>query len=72
MIQITGQNYARKTDIQFSYLQFKECNFSQEIPGTVLNIENCQFIECNLVNCSLPESNGIINCNTSQTEVDNG
>jgi hypothetical protein len=70
MTEIKGQNYSRKTDLVFRDTQFTECNFSQSDINTVLDIENCKFIDCNLVNCLLSENNEIIDCNNAQTEIE--
>ena len=47
---------------------FIKCNFSQFAPDTDIfeGKTGLSFIDCNLVNCKLPDDVGCDNCNTSQ------
>ena len=68
---IKRKNYSLNTDLTFDNKHFIHCNFVQEEPFTSLpNITNCKFEKCNLVNCILPESNEVIDCNIAQRSIE--
>lgn len=48
--------------------EFIKTNFSQRIPGTPImqGLSGLKFIQCNLVNCAVPEGSVIENGNTTQ------
>lgn len=48
---------------------FKNCNLTQESPNTIMKAKDCEFISCNLKNCSLDASNKITDCNTIQQTI---
>ena len=46
---------------------FERCNLSQIEPTNMFDlVENLEFRQCNLVNCILPLSSSVENCNTAQ------
>jgi hypothetical protein len=49
---------------------FERCNFSQLLPNTPIftGITGLTFINCNLINCSLPGDAVIESCNQSQVD----
>lgn len=50
---------------------YELCNFAKEEPFTEIRVNNCEFIRCNLKNCSIVgEGNLFDNCFYKQISID--
>ena len=71
---VVGKNFSGQTTPSIVDAEYRNCNFSQAVPGTRIfpgDDKARTFFECNLVNCIPPPGSNLLGgtgCNTTQVE----